>query len=154
MANLPSISTRKTDPMLEFFIHHSHLTVDPEMVIVNKHYSALGSVLNQDMANRIILILLDDRRSRDIIIKIREHGITDPISIVKQFKACNWDTLEVRPDIQDDEQPNFEYVDCGYKGANKRCPFSTPMDPKPFCIIKSLFNIPNYAFSHNNQRHS
>ncbi len=116
------------------------------MAIVNRQYVGLTSALSRERAHEIVLLLLENRRSRPVILKMRENGINSDIAIVRQFIACNWDALEVLPDISDDNQLNFEYVDCGNKGANRRCPFSTPGDPKPYCIIKSLYNVPEHAY--------
>lgn len=132
--------------MLEFFHDHSRLTAEPEMVKHNTQYLPLNGMLSENAAHRIVLLLLAHPKAREVVIKMRLNGIENTIGIVRQFIACNWDALEQIPDISDDNSLNFEYVDCGHKGANRRCPYSTPLDPKPYCIIKSLLNIPNYAY--------
>lgn len=139
--------------MIEFFNHHSRLTPDPAMAIVNKQYQSQASMLDDQTARRILYILVNDTKACRVISKMRQNNFKTPTQIVRQFIACNWDALDTIPDIADDNHLNFEYVDCGYKGANRRCPFSTSGDPKPYCIIKSQFNIPNYANSTNSKRH-
>ncbi len=139
--------------MIEFFNHHSRLTAEADMVKKDTRYFPLSEILTEAEAQRIISLLLENRKSREIIQKLREAGITGAIATIRHFKACNWDKLDRIPDISDTDQLNFEYIDCGYKGASKRCPYSTPYDTKPYCIIKSLLNIPNYAGTTNNERH-
>jgi hypothetical protein len=131
--------------MIEFFHHQSQLTPEADMVKKDSRYYSLSDMLTEPEAERILFLLLDNKRSREIILKMRANNITGTIAIVRKFKSCNWDRLDLRPDISDSGELNFEYVECGYKGANQRCPYSQPGDTKPYCIIKNLFNIPNYA---------
>jgi len=140
--------------MLEFFNHHSRLMAEADMVKKDTQYFPLSSILTESEAQRILSLLLEDKKAREIILKMRQAGITGSIALVRRFKACNWDRLDPIPDITDKNQLNFEYVNCGSKGANHRCPFSTPLDPKPYCILKNRFNIPNYhAESCTNRKH-
>jgi hypothetical protein len=138
--------------MIEFFNHHSGLTPEADMVKKDSRYYTLSDMLTEEEAERILFLLLDNKKSREIVRKMRENNITGTIAIVCKFKACNWDRLDTRPDISDDGTLNFEYVECGYKGFNKRCPHSMPGDTKPYCIVKNLFNIPNYAESTDRKR--
>lgn len=135
--------------MLEFFNHHSRLTAEADVVKKDERYYNLSDLLTEAEAQRIVMQLLDNSKARQIITKMNDAGITGAIAIVRRFKACNWDKLDRVPDIADDGSMNFEYVDCNHKGANRRCPFSTPYDTKPFCIVKSLFNIPNHEPADN-----
>jgi len=140
--------------MLEFFNHHSRLTAEADMVKKDTRYFLLSSILTEAEAQRILSLLLEDKKAREIILKMREAGITGSIALVRRFKVCNWDALEHIPDITNDDKLNFEYIHCGSKGANRRCPFSTPLDPKPYCILKNRFNIPNHhAESCTNRKH-
>jgi hypothetical protein len=138
--------------MIEFFNHHSKLTRELAMAKADKLYVPLSVLLEENAAHRIVLLLLNHPKSREVLVKMQSNGIKSHIALLRQFIACNWDTLEKHPDIADDDQLNFEYVDCGYKGANHRCPFSTPGDPKPYCIVKSLFNLP-YEYHPGNKHH-
>jgi hypothetical protein len=138
--------------MIEFFNHHSQLTPEADMVKKDSRYYTLSDMLTEEEAERILFLLMDNKKSREVVKKMRENNITGNIAIVRKFKSCNWDRLDSRPDISDDGQLNFEYVECGYKGANQRCPYSQVGDTKPYCIVKNLFNIPNYACSTNSKR--
>jgi len=140
--------------MFEFFNHKSNLTSEPAMVKVNNEYLPLADVLSSNTINRIIALLMNNNKSRAIIIKMHEFGITSDVAIIRNFIRCNWDALERLPDISDDNHLNFEYVNCGYKGANHKCPHSVPGDPKPFCIIKSLYNIPYNEHNTGNKHHN
>jgi hypothetical protein len=136
--------------MIEFFNHHSSLTPEPDMVKKDGRYFSLSEILTNQEAQCILQMLMENRKSREIIMKMREYGITGSIALVRRFKACNWDKLERIPDISNENQLAFEYVECGFKGANNRCPFSAPLDPKPFCVIKNTFNIPFHAKNNSN----
>jgi hypothetical protein len=154
MVNSPLISSKVINhPMIEFFNHHSGLTPEADMVKKDSRYYTLSDMLTEAEAQRIIMLLLDNKKSREIVMKMRENNITGTIAVVRRFKACNWDRLDHIPDISDDGQLNFEYVDCGYKGFNKRCPYSQPGDTKPYCIVKNLFNIPTYAENTTDRKH-
>ena len=137
--------------MTEFFKLHARLTAEDDMVKHNGRYYPLSDYLTEQEAQRILMILLENPKSREVVMKMRDNKITGAISIFRHFKQCNWNQLDKIPDITDDNQLHFEYVHCGAKGANKRCPFSTPLDPKPYCIVKSLFNIPNHALCTGNK---
>lgn len=138
--------------MIEFFNHHSQLTPEADMVKKDSRYYTLSDMLTEQEAQRILFLLLDNKKAREVVNNMRANNITGTIAIVRRFKACNWDRLDHIPDISDDGTLNFEYVDCGHKGANQRCPYSQAGDTKPFCIVKNLFNIPNHASSTNSKR--
>ncbi len=138
--------------MIEFFNHHSNLTLEGEMAKVDNNYVPVSGLLDENTTHRIMLILISDRRTRDIVMKMKLDGLSSDVEIIKQFKVCNWDVLDALPDITDEDKMNFEYVDCGSKGANRRCPFSKDGDPKPYCIVKTRLNIPQYAESCANRR--
>ena len=138
--------------MIEFFNHRSNLTREPEMAKIDGNYSPASGILDQATSHKILLILIQNPKAREIVRKLRLDGISNECDIVRRFKACNWDALEALPDIDDNENLNFEYVSCGHKGANQRCPFSRPGDIKPYCIVKNLFNIPEYAKSYSDNR--
>ncbi len=129
----------------EFFSHNSNLTKENELVKIDNEYVAYSEFERKNDIQKIIFQLLENDKSRKAIMAIKEHGITDVKEIFKVFKQCNWDNLDHIPDIDDDGNMNFEYVDCGFKGANKKCPYSKPGDSKPFCIIKTRILIPNYG---------
>lgn len=137
--------------MIEFFNHHSNLTREGAMARQDTGYISLSDLLTENAARRIVLLLLANSKAREIVLKMQHNGMRDSQEIVKKFIACNWDRLDNIPDITDSNTLNFEYVDCGFKGANHRCPFSTTGDPKPYCVIKNHFNIPNYAHRSGNK---
>jgi len=137
--------------MIEFFNHRSALTAEPQMAKVDKKYFTLSEILDESKVHQIYITLLGNNRSREVINKMKAAGTTGEFKIVRQFIACNWDSLDSIPDIDDNNQLHFEYTQCNSKGANRRCPYSTPLDPKPYCIVKTILNIPNHAYSSGNK---
>ena len=121
----------------EFFHHSSNLTPEGDLVNINGQWQLYSEVNKQEWNQRVIMALMDNPKSREVVLKMRASGITSPDEIVQQFRRCNWDALDNTPDIDEDFTLNFEYVPCKYKCRNQRCPFSMELDPKPFCIIKS-----------------
>lgn len=124
--------------MIEFF--NAKGLREPEMLKNGERYEAYTDFETEASIQRLVLLLLEN--SRPIVLKMRANGIKDTCTIIKRFKNCNWDTLDDIPDITDDNQLNFEYVSCGYKGANQRCPHALKGDSKPYCIVKNLFDKP------------
>lgn len=126
--------------MIEFF--RAPGLKHPEMLKNSDgKYQAYADLESEAFVHGFLLKLLDNSKSREIVLKMRYDGL-DQKESVRTFKQCNFDSLDKIPDITDDNSLNFEYVSCGYKGANQRCPFSKPGDPKPYCIIKNIYQKP------------
>lgn len=127
----------------EFFKSAKGLTGSDNMVKIDGEYSAYDAVQQSGFIQRVMLALLNNEHSRKVVHKMQQIGITEHSAIVEQFRKCNWDALDSVPDIDENDKLNFEYVKCDYKSHNKKCPFSQPGDPTPFCIYRSLAHVPN-----------
>lgn len=126
----------------EFFHSDKSLTFSTEMVKEGSDYKTFNQYTEKHNARFLVGLLLGNERSREVVKKMQQGGIVSPAMIFNQFKKCNFDAIDNKPDIDENNNLNFEYVECGYKGANKRCPFSLAGDPKPYCIYKKKANVP------------
>jgi hypothetical protein len=131
---------------IEFFSIRKELTGHSEMMKDGNEYFPYHDHIDENMASVLVTHLLHNERSRQVILKMKRDGITGDSAILRRFKACNFDALDRVQDIDDNGKINPEYVECGFKGASRHCPFSRPGDIKPYCIVKSKYHIPeNYG---------
>jgi len=121
----------------EFLYIKGHLTREKIYAKIDNEYKPF-SKLKQNMNFVLVMfgLLTASPKESVIIKKMINNGITDRGEIVEQFVKCNLAAINSIDDIDENGNINSEYVECGFKGANKKCPFSKEGDPKPYCIKK------------------
>lgn len=125
---------------IEFFRLGGNLTTEPVNLKIGNDYKPLSQIKHDvNMFMAIYEAFTNNPKVFEIIKKMRAAGFTDRAEIVQQVIMCNFSELNKVDDIDVAGNVNPEYVECGYKGANRHCPFATKEDSKPYCIIKFKF---------------
>ena len=105
---------------LELFSDKTNLTRDELNLISldgdpDHRYSTFEELDNQTM--QILWVKISDSpEGLRAINKIKSYGTTDIAGILRRFCICNFGNLDDIPDLDEDGNLNYEYVDCPLRG--------------------------------------
>lgn len=115
----------------EFFTDKSNLTREIINLKSLDEYNGFSHLSDNDI--RILHARLSENdKVRNIFKLMKSFGIERAEEQIAQFIICNWSELDHVPDIDDNDDFNFEYVHCGLKPHG--CPYNMM-----FCMRKTKF---------------
>jgi hypothetical protein len=127
---------------IEFLKLEPGLTKETDFVKEGREYKTRKEWATLEKAQRFVMLAMEQEKQREIIMKMFNRGIKEPVSIMITYIECNFTLLNKQPDIDENGRFHEEYVECKFKSRSVKCPYSLPDDPKPFCRFKTKAQLP------------